>query len=257
MSYKDLKSALIDKLGVTRQAVEGRAKRLKRKYGPMSTEEAIGLVAHDQGLDVSKFLDSSMVERIRQLVQQRALLESPEVRMRETASPTKVVKVTVGGRYKLTDPLLPKRVFEDAKAMANIYAELYVFENSVREVIKRVLSRTYGDSWWDACILSKIRNYAQSRMDDDDRNAWHGRRGDHPIYYIDIGHYISIIQSRWSDFEDLFPDQSWVIERISEIQRSRNTVDHHNPLQVADQDRIRVFFADWCKQIESVKSRLA
>ena len=42
--------------------------------------------------------------------------------------------------------------------------------------------------------------------DDDDRNAWHGRRGDHPIYYIDIKHYISIIQSRWSDFEDLFPD---------------------------------------------------
>lgn len=256
MSYQELRRVLIEKLGgITRQALSARAKRMKIKYGPMSTEEAVGLIAHLQGIDVSKYLNSSQVEQIRRLVQQRAILESPEAQRRAGAT-VKVVNVTIGGKFKLSDPLLPKRVLEDAKAMANIYAELYVFENSVREVIKRVLSRTHGDNWWDVCISPKIRQFAQSRMDDDERNAWHGRRGDHPIYYVDISHYISIIQTRWSDFEDLFPSQSWVIERINEIARSRNVVDHHNPLRKADQDRIRVFFADWCRQTESVKDRL-
>jgi len=255
MSYRELKRALINKLGVTRQAVEARAKRAKRKYGPMSTEEAIGLIAHLEGLDVSKYLDSSQVEQVRRLVHQRAILESPEVQRRATIT-KKVVKVTIGGKFKLLDPLLPKRVFEDAKAMANVYAEFYVFENSVREVIKRALSRTHGDNWWDVCISPKIRRSAQSRMADDERNAWHGRRGDHPIYYVDISDYISIIRARWSDFEDLFPDQPWVMVRIEEISRSRNTVDHHNPLRKADRDRIKVFFADWFRQIESVKDRL-
>ena len=255
MSYQELKHALIDKLGVTRQAVEGRARRAKKKCGPMSTEEAIGLIAHLEGLDISKYLDSSQVEQVRRLVHQRAILESPEARTRARAT-VKVVNVMIGAKFKLSDPLLPKRVLGDAKAMANVYAELYVFENSVREVIKQALLRTHGNNWWDVCISQKIRDFAQSRMDDDERNAWHGRRGKHPIYYIDISHYISIIQSRWSDFEDLFPNQSWVVERINEIARSRNVIDHHNPLQKADQARIRVFFADWCKQVESVKDRL-
>lgn len=182
MSYQELKRALIDKLSVTRQAVEGRAKRAKKKYGPMSTEEAIGFVAHLEGLDVSKYLDSSQVELVRRLVHQRAILKSPEARTRARAT-VKVINVIIGGKLKLSDPLLPKRVLEDAKAMANVYAELYVFENSVREVIKRALSRTHGDNWWDVCISQKIRDFAQSRMDDDERNAWHGRRGDHPVYY--------------------------------------------------------------------------
>lgn len=255
MSYRELKRALINKLGVTRQAVEARAKRAKRKYGPMSTEEAIGFIAHLEGLDVSKYLDSSQVEQVRRLVYQRAILESPEAQRRATAT-MKVVSVTIGGKFKLSDPLLPKRVLEDAKAMANVYAELYVFENSVREVIKRALLRRYGDNWWDDCIPLGIRRYAQSRMEDDERNAWHGRRGDHPIYYIDIPNYKSIIQTLWSDFEDLFPSQPWVVQRIDEIARSRNVVDHHNPLLKIDQDRIKVLFADWFRQIESVKDRL-
>jgi hypothetical protein len=256
MSYQELKRVLIDKLSVTRQAVEARAKRTKKKYGPMSTEEAIGLIGHHEGLDVSKYLDSSQVEQVRQLAHQQAILESPKARTRAKAIVKKVVNVTIGGKFKLSDPLLPQRVLEDAKAMANVYAELYVFENSVREVIKRALSRTHGDNWWDACIAPKIRQFAQSRINDDERNAWHGRRGDHPIHYVDISDLISIIQAQWSDFDDLFPSQSWVIERIKEIERSRNVVDHHNPLQKADQDRIEGFFADWCRQIESVKDQL-
>jgi hypothetical protein len=257
MSYKELKSELIAQLGVTRQAVEGRASRLKAKYGPMTTEEAIGLVAHDQEIDVSRFLESSQVDKIRSLVRQRALLESPEVRRRATQTPVRVVKVVVGGEYTLSDPILPTRVLDDAKQMANIYAELYVFENSVREVISRALARAHGNDWWDACVSPRIQRRAQGRMTDDDRNAWHGRRGDHPIYYIDIGDYVSIITTRWADFADFFPDQSWVVQRIGEIERSRNTVDHHNPLPPADQNRVRGFFGDWCRQIESVKHLLA
>ncbi len=41
MSYADLKKALIAKTGLTRQAVEYRARQVQKKYGPMKTEHAM------------------------------------------------------------------------------------------------------------------------------------------------------------------------------------------------------------------------
>ena len=259
MSYKKLKKAAIHATGLTRQGVEYQAKQIKKKFGPMSTEDAIALVAHDAEVDITKYLQPEEVQRVNQLVVQRAILESPEVRARAAAPTQKLVKVSIAERLELSDPLLPERVLKDAKGMAGVYAELYVFENSVREVIRRVLSKQYGDDWWTVCIKAehpKVYSNADSRMENEERNAWHRRRGNHEIHYTDISDLVTIIEGQWSHFKDLFPDQPWVTQRIKEIARSRNVVDHHNPLRKQDQERISVYFADWFTQIDSKKDQL-
>jgi hypothetical protein len=48
-----LKEALLKKLGVTPQALSQRAKKRKKQL-PMSTEQAVYTIAHDEGLDLSK-----------------------------------------------------------------------------------------------------------------------------------------------------------------------------------------------------------
>jgi hypothetical protein len=260
MSYKELKRAVIAATGITRQGVEYRAKKVKREAGPMSTEQAIAVVAHDEDIDITQYLEPDEVQRVNQLVVQRAILESPEARARAAAPAQKTVKVSIAERFELSDPLLTERVLRDAREMAGVYAELYVFENSVREVIKRVLSGQYGAQWWEVCVKSqhpKVYEYAQSRMEDERRNAWHRRRGEHPIHYTDIPHLVTLIEGQWEHFKGLFPDQTWVTQRIKEIARSRNVVDHHNPLRKPDQERIGVYFDDWFRQVDSVRDRLA
>lgn len=256
----ELRRATQDKLGLrTRQALENRAKTLQKKYGPMSLDEAIALMAHDAGINVSKYLSSMGRDRIRQIEQHRAILDSPEARQRATSRVPRVINVVIGGDFDLSDPILPLSVLSDAKAMANVYAKLYVFENSVREVINRVMSKRYGDSWWNermACSLPDVYGRVKGLMKSDEKNAWHGGRRAHPVCYTEIGDLGKIVVTWWNDFKPLFPSQEWVTQRIGEIERSRNVVAHHNPLSTQDRRLLELYFVNWMRQIDSVKSEL-
>lgn len=256
MEYDKLREALIRKLSVKRQAVWARANRMREKYGPMSLEEATALVAHDEELDVSQYMDPPELQRIRDLINHRAIMQSPDLQRRAKLPAPRTVKVTIAGEFSLTDPVLPTAILDDAKQMTKVYAELYVFENSVREVILRAMSKAHGEGWWERGAPAKVRKNVADRMSNEKKNPWHGKRGAHQIYYTNITDLPLIIRRNWSVFEDLFPSQMWVFQKIEEIAQSRNVVDHHNPLNRRDQDRIRVYFKDWIDQVQSVKEQL-
>jgi hypothetical protein len=263
MSYKELKKALDEQPGLYRQLVYYRANKITQSE-PMSMDEAYGVLAYQTKMNLQKYLDTDEIERIRgivHLMKQKELLELPETQKRLKASQPKTIKVTIGKDLQLSDPILPEQIIRDAKAMTELYAILYVFENSLREVIKRRLSKKYGDNWWDIFYSSnskieKIRKDAKGLMQSEFQNAWHGRRGNHPIYYTDMSDLRTVIEVGWSDFHDLFPNQNWVITRIDELSTLRNIVDHHNPLHADDQKLVRMYCTHWYKQIDSKKNDL-
>jgi hypothetical protein len=263
MSYKELKKALRERPGNYRQLVEYRAKKI-RQSEPMSMNEAYGVLAYQEKIDLSKYLDASEIEKIRGIVHlmtQKEILELPATQKRSKTPQPRIIKMAIGEDLQLSDPLLPEQVIRDAKAMTALYAILYVFENSLREVIKRRLSKKYEDNWWDTFYSSnskieRIRQSAKGLMQSESQNAWHGRRGNHPIYYTNISDLRTIIEVGWSDFHDLFPKQNWFFTRIDELSISRNVIDHHNPLQQDDQKRVRMYCSDWYKQIDSKKNNL-
>lgn len=256
MSYKQLKTALMKDCGLTPRAASMRALRRQRKWRPISRTQAYGLVAYEEGLDITKYLPDSDVQMIRQIVHGQAVPDSPGNGSKGKAIPKPTI-IKIGPDFDLHDPLLSERVLKDAEEMAYVYAKLYVFENSVREVIKRVLCKKYGSAWWDQCISGKIQDKTSVRMKDDERNAWHSRRGNHPIYYVDMPDLGQIIATRWKhDFKGLLPNLEWISVRVKEISRSRNTVDHHNPLRAKDRRLIELYFSHWFDQIESVKDQL-
>lgn len=264
MSYKNLKKALSEQPGLYRQKVEYRAKKI-RQGEPMSMDEAYGVLAYQANMDMQKYLDTAEIKRIREIIyimKQKEILGLPETQKRLKASLPKTINVTIGKDLQLSDPILPVQVIRDAKVMTELYARLYVFENSLREVIKRRLGKKYEDNWWDTFYSSnnkieKIRQAAKGLMQIESQNAWHGRRGSHPIYYTDLSHLKTILQEGWSDFHDLFPNQNWVMTRIDELSTLRNIIDHHNPLGVDDQKLVKMYCDHWFKQIDSKKNDLA
>ena len=75
MTNRELRKALLKKLGASKQAMYQQAGRIKKKYRPISTEDAIYWLAVDKGIDVSKFLDKEDFDRIRQM----RLLQAPQM----------------------------------------------------------------------------------------------------------------------------------------------------------------------------------
>ncbi|HUT16236.1 MAG TPA: Swt1 family HEPN domain-containing protein [Anaerolineae bacterium] len=256
MSYEELKTALVKQRGLTPEAVSMRALRRQRKWAPMSKAQAYGLVAHEERLDITKYLPDSDVQVIRQIVHGQAAPDSPGSGSEGKATPKPTI-IKIGPDFDLHDPLLPKRVLKDAVEMAYVYAKLYVFENSVREVIKQTMSKRHGPDWWSQFASKKLQDRASQLMKDEKRNAWHGRRGRHPIYYVYLSDLGNIVRSRWKeDFHGLFPSVNWVLTRINEVNQSRRIIAHTSPLRKQDRELIELYFVHWFDQIDDVKDEL-
>lgn len=129
------------------------------------------------------------------------------------------------------------------------YLALFCLENSIRELVVERMQDALGADWWESGTSSELRRKVEQRQDKEGANRWHIRRGAQEIYYTDFGDLIGIIRRNWEAFEDLFPDQNWVINRLTELEASRNIVAHNNNLDDRELLRIRMYLQDWTRQV--------
>jgi len=254
MTHKSLKAALLKKLGVTKQRLSQRVQAVIRQL-PMSPDEAAYCIAHQEGLRLDKFLDRDTIAHVRGLV---AALRPPAQSIAHTKIRTSAVaqatEIRVGGGFSVTDPVLPSRIIADAKEMSErVYPILYVFENSVREVIKRVLSAEFGKDWWDRCASASVKRTVTDRIRQENDTPWHGTRSTHPIFYTDIKDLVSIVsnQDAWPKLKPILKSIEWFNQLIKCIGASRNPVAHMNPISGHDRQRLVVNFIDWKSTIKA------
>jgi len=227
----------------------------------MSTEDAAYCLAHQEGLRLDKFLDPEAVARVRELV---SALQPGRQYSRQHESRTKTItklkEIRVGGTLSITDPILPARITTEAKEMAErVYPILYVFENSVREVISRVLSQAIGLDWWDRCAPEGVRRSVAERMKQENDTPWHGARGADPIFYTDIKDLVSIVRNRegWRKLQPILGRIEWFSELINCIGASRNPVAHMNPISAHDRQRLVVNFRDWERVVKAKRNLIS
>ncbi|MCH7986511.1 MAG: hypothetical protein IH847_08000, partial [Acidobacteria bacterium] len=209
----------------------------------MSTEDATYCIAHEEGLKLDKYLSREIVDRVRTLLRQAPGSGGVvSVAKAKVKTIIKTREVKVGGEILLQDPLVAEKVLAEAQKMAGkVYPMLYVFENSVREVIKRMMNKTLGNDWWNvANIPEDIRKDVEKRQRREEQEAWHGRRGAHSIHYTDIDDLIRLVQNNWGVFRQVFSRQDWFSNIVRCMETSRNTVAHMNPLDNHDIDRVKI-----------------
>lgn len=159
-----------------------------------------------------------------------------------------------------TDPAALQRVMplEDfsveirSSAMRALPAYLVFFclENSARELIVERMRERHGADWWSLKVSRAVREKVSQRQDKEGANRWHVRRGASEIFYTDFGDLKTIIHNNFDDdFADLFPDVNWVVSRFNELEASRNIVAHNNLLEQREVDRIKMYLADWVRQV--------
>jgi transcriptional regulator with XRE-family HTH domain len=259
---RKLKGELLERLGVSPQRLSQLAKARKREL-PMSTEQAVYTIAHDEGVDISKYLTSDETTEVRRLVSDlrnggRGRQASPAPRKRRRVSPPKEVRVKIAGVDVGQIPALKQSHAEDAKRMSErVYPTLYIFENSVRDLIERVLKAAHGSDWWKQAVPTKVRDTAEKHRKDEQKDPWHGARGKREIDYVFLNDLWAIIHHNWADFQDLFPNQAWVQTLItSDMNVSRRVFAHMSPLDAGDIANIEAAFRKWTKQLNAAKGNL-
>lgn len=138
----------------------------------------------------------------------------------------------------------------EAMRMTRVYALIYCFENSVRELIRDRLQEKHGADWWTStAVPKKIRELADSRRDKANGNTWlEGERSD-PSQFVDFGGLSDIIIQNWDVFADLIPTQHWLKQRMDELEQARNYIAHNRLLADTEFRRIESYVGDWLRQV--------
>jgi HEPN superfamily Swt1-like protein len=145
--------------------------------------------------------------------------------------------------------LLDEEHLSNARRMAVVYAAIATFENSVRDLIKKVLLGELGEEWWTQGVSEKVRKNAESKMADEERVRWHKRRGSDPLNYTTMSELISIIRNTWPRLEPYVGSIEWAAAIFDVIERSRNVIMHSGVLDKEDIQRVGVNIRDWVKQV--------
>lgn len=137
----------------------------------------------------------------------------------------------------------------EALRMSRLYALIYCFESSVRDLIRSRLSDADA-GWWDSLkVPRRVRDVASSRQKDAEENSWLEGQNKDILGFVDFGGLVDIIVNSWSDFEDLIPSQHWLKQRLDELERARNYIAHNRLLTPAEFARLEMYVGDWNRQV--------
>lgn len=145
--------------------------------------------------------------------------------------------------------LLDEEKVRNARRMAVVYAAIAAFENSVRDLIKKVLLEELGEQWWEAGVSDKIRKSAETKMAEEERVRWHNRRGSDPLNYTTMPDLKNIIRNTWARLEPHVGTVEWAGSIFDVIERSRNVIMHSGVLDKEDIQRLGINIRDWVKQV--------
>ena len=246
-----LRIDLLKRLKITKQALSLRVKKVRDKCGPMLYEHAAYVIAHQEGMELTKYLDEATIDKVRGLIGSRE--QTPGSTIKKVVHYNKINIIRIDDKLPQVDLLLSTTIAEDAKKMAKVYFLSYALENSIRAVVRMVLERKYDKDWWVLKAPSGIKKDATKRIREDDVKPWHGKRGQHEIYYSDFKDLKSIISANWQDFEPILEDREWIMQRLKDLEHPRNIIAHHNPLSADDATRIRLFYSEWAEFLKKKK----
>lgn len=140
------------------------------------------------------------------------------------------------GAIKEVKPDFETTFTKEAYDNANIYPQIYILENTLRDVIFEKFGR--GSEWWNETKIVKkdIQDYAARIKEAEKKYPWMKERGDHPIWYVGVLELFQIIDKNWKPhFREVFKDLDQLRAWIKESVPIRNYVAHN--VKTRDQER--------------------
>ncbi|MFZ0861485.1 MAG: hypothetical protein WCA27_13590 [Candidatus Sulfotelmatobacter sp.] len=247
-----IRKLLEQKLDVKRAQLYNLAKQVADSLS-ISTADAILVLAAKNNINLHKHgpdLSKEKLDEIRRLVPQlpantnAATVGTIPGGKRNTPKAKKVFQVKL--EKAEDDPVLSAATHAEMEAMVKVYEVLYQLENSIRQLITRVLKANHGDNWWDKLAPRGLKDTLAKRTRDEEINAWHQKRSTNPIDYLDLDQLPALVRAAQADFVPaFFRSIEWFQHFIDEVYVSRCVVCHMNPLNQTNVDGVGLAFNKW------------
>lgn len=245
---------LLDELGITRQAVDSRVKTIQRHLA-ISKNDATYLIAFEANVKIDDRLDPETLERVSRYAAMRRRGTEPAHGGNGTpkGSPKSALVKIANVQVEDIPGLSPAHAREAGVMAEKVYPILYVFENSARDIIARVLEANLGADWWDKVAYSELKREVKRRRTQEGEEAWHSKRADNPLAYLDLGHLSDLVgkPTVWPYFQEIFPRDNWFSAVVDDLKVSRRVIAHMNPLSEDDIKQVEAGFRRWVKQIRA------
>ena len=246
-----------EKTGLTKWALYKGAKKVQEEQGgTISMRIAAGVVAGKEKVETQRHLDKEELGTVREILSKTVVPTAPTP---SPAASTARYVLKVQDR-EFEAPLLPRSVVADAKRMAQVYPVLYIFENSVRAFVRLILKEQFGEDWWEKGVSKNIKNSVAGREAKDGAEAWYGKRGADELCYTLIADLAKIVRRNITLFQPYFKEVTsgvdFLLIKIQEIEKVRNTVAHHNSLTDDDIKLIELYWRQWRQQLGAMEDQL-
>lgn len=235
------------------------SKRARRNS--VNSEAQLVLWLKDEKIGYQTYFNKLTPDIKQQISAQRSVPTPPRTTGSKASHKGNHVLMVGNVAFAETKVLISKQMIRESIENANLYPSLYLFENSLRDFVQRVLSNKFGKNWWDTKVNTNIQGSVKSRIKKEEMNPWHGKRtAIHPLYYTDLADLTTIIRNHQKEFSEFFKEVpgglNWLTQKLDEIYLSRNNIAHTSPLSKADATRFNVYFADWYKQLVNIEKML-
>ncbi len=142
--------------------------------------------------------------------------------------------------------LFEHEILKRAKRMADFYVLYFSLENSVRKLIRDVLSEIYGTDWWNTQVPDGVKNNVAD-IQKKERDSAMSIRSDDPLDYTNFGELIDIFSANWNNFSDILRSQKSVQETLSPLNKIRNVIAHSCELNDDEIVRFKLLIKDWLR----------
>lgn len=259
MTNSKLRNDLLKALSITQQALSKRVQNLKNQH-PITTEDATYVIAQREGLILDKYLSTAEIDRVRDVIKhmQPAMNIPKENVLKKSRNIYKSTIIQIASEFNITDPILSTKKINESKEMASVYPLLYILENSIREFIDMKMTSIHGSSWWDTNSNKGLRDTVASRMDNENINSWHQRRGSKPIDYLDLNQLVPLVRKIEKEVvPSIIPSIDWFSQLVEEVYQSRCVLCHMNPLDKDNIQSVKLRFRQWQKQIKAKINKIS
>ncbi|MFW9970595.1 MAG: Swt1 family HEPN domain-containing protein [Candidatus Odinarchaeota archaeon] len=135
--------------------------------------------------------------------------------------------------------------------MAEVYFNLFIFENRLRDFIEEVSIKSYGNNYWKELKINKrIGTQIKNRKKDENLYKWLPIRGDSDIYYTDFDDLRVIISSNWKIFQPYFPKENWIIIYLEDLYKIRNKIAHNIPIEEDERNTVKTLLNNIYSRLE-------
>ena len=114
----------------------------------------------------------------------------------------------------------------------------------------QVLGQAVYDAYSDIFTITKNpTKKAEGRRKTALADSWLEGAKDENLEYVDFGDLFQIIIANWDSFKEIIPSQSWLNQRMIELEKARNFVAHNRMLLPNEFQRLYMYISDWNKTV--------